>query len=52
MRESTVVHASENQGPSEIVEASVSPALQLGCLVLFAFVLYELLLPFWPSLAP
>ncbi len=52
MRESIIAEPSEHQGPSEVVDESISPALQLGCLLLFAFVLYELLVPFWPSLSP
>lgn len=47
MTKTSILERVEGQGSNEVVDEGISPAMQLGCLALFAFVLYELLTPFW-----
>lgn len=52
MTDVSIVESREAHGPNEAADEGISPAMQLGCLVVFAFVLYELLAPFWQGAGP
>lgn len=52
MTDVSIVESRESQGSDEALDAGISPAMQLGCLLVFAFVLYELLAPFWQGTGP